>query len=311
MKLLVTGGAGFIGSNLVQKLVERKHKVIVIDNLCAGKKENLEEVISEIEFAEIDIRNKEEISSYFDSVSGVFHLAALKTVPLSLEKPEEYKDVNLNGTISILEASRENKVPKVIFSSSSSVYGDIPTLPKKESMELAPLSPYAATKRDTEKQMKLFSNSGLSTVSLRYFNVYGPKQDSNSEYAAVIPKFIKNCFKNEDCTIYGDGTQTRDFTYVSDVVNANIAAFESEKQFRGEPINIAGGKKITINELFETIAKSTNSKSKVVYKPEREGDIKHSLADVSLANTLLNWRAEIPLEKGIERTVEYFKAFYK
>ena len=311
MKLLVTGGAGFIGSNLVHKLVEKKHKVIVIDNLCAGKKENLENILSEIEFAEIDIRDKDSLSSYFDSVYAVFHLAALKSVPLSLEKPAEFNDVNLNGTISVLETSRDNKVSKVIFSSSSSVYGDTLTLPKKEILPLSPLSPYAKTKMDSEKQMKLFSDFGISTISLRYFNVYGIKQNPYSPYAAVIPKFITNCFRNENCMIYGDGSQTRDFTYVSDVVNANITAFKSEKSFSGDIVNIAGGKQITINELFEKISELTSSKSKANYESEREGDIKHSLADISLAKVLLNWEPKVSLDEGLSKTIDYFKDAYK
>jgi len=306
--VVVIGGAGFIGSHLTEKLVSMGQKVIVVDNLSFGKMDNLQSVISQIEFFNADIRNKDQLLEVMDSAETVFHLAALKAVPASFKNPKEYHDVNINGTFTLLEAALEKGVSRVIFSSSSSVYGDSLVLPKQEAMCPNPLSPYALTKLAGEYYIKIFSNFGLDTVSLRYFNVYGPKQNPESEYAAVIPKFITSALSGKDAIIYGDGEQTRDFSYVDDVVSANIAAFESSKKFAGKTINIAGGKRISINQLFEDIKQTTRSEMRAVYKPAREGDIKDSLADISLAKKDLSWQPEVPLSEGIGKTTKYFQS---
>ena len=306
-KVLVTGGAGFIGSHLAEALVARGKKVVVVDNLCEGKIENLQAVLSSIEFAEADVCDREKMAECMDSVHTVFHLAALKSVPGSLKNPEEYNKVNIGGTLSLLEAALEEGVSRVVFSSSSSVYGDSKAIPKKESMCPAPLSPYALTKLAGEHYLRIFSLLGLDTVSLRYFNVFGPRQDPKSEYAAVIPKFTAAALKGKQAVIYGNGEQTRDFTFVEDVVAANISAAESNHDFCGAPINVAGGKGVSINRLLELVGQAAGAGISADYKPERPGDIKHSLADISLAEKLLSWKPQVNLQEGLLRTVEFFK----
>ncbi len=305
--VLVTGGAGFIGSHLVHKLVELGEDVIVVDNLSFGKLENLNDISSKIDFVRSDIRDKQQMSDCMGSVKTIFHLAALKTVPFSFKNPLDYHDVNINGTLNLLEVASDKKVSKFIFSSSSSVYGDSETLPKKEVMCPNPLSPYAVTKIAGEYYVRLFSKLGLNTLIFRYFNVYGPKQDPASEYAAVIPKFISSCFTDEIAKIYGDGRQTRDFSYVDDVVNANLLAHKSKKSFNGQTLNIAGGEQISIAELFQIISDLTNSKKKPNSVPERQGDIKDSLADISFAKEIIDWSPKTSLMQGLEKTIDYFK----
>ncbi len=297
-KVLVTGGAGFIGGHLVDRLIEAGYKVIIIDNLSGGKKENLN---PKAIFYKIDICNLEKILPLFKGVDYVFHVAALPRVPLSIEKPIETNKVNVDGTLNVLYASYKNKVKRVIYSSSSSVYGEQRSLPLKESMIPNPLSPYALQKLIGEDYCKLFSSLyNLETVSLRYFNVYGPRMDPDGPYALAIGKFLKLKKECKPLTIYGDGKQTRDFTFVDDVVEANILAMRSKKTGKGETINICYGKNYSINYVAKLIDGNK------VYLPKRKGEPRHTLGDNSLARKLLGWRPKISLEQGIEICKKYF-----
>jgi UDP-glucose 4-epimerase len=304
MKILVTGGAGFIGSHLVDKLIEEGHKVIVIDNLSSGKKQNLN---PQAQFYKLDICYLEKIKPLFKKVDYVFHLAALPRVPLSIDKPLLTHQVNVDGTLNILYASylasrSINKIKRVIFASSSSVYGYQKTLPLKETMIPQPLSPYALQKLTGEMYCQLFANLyKIETVSLRFFNVYGPRMDPNGLYALAIGRFLKLKKENQPLTIYGDGKQTRDFTYIDDVVQALILAMKSKKVGKGEVINICYGKNYSINYLAKLIG------GKKIYLPPRPGEPRHTLGDNSLAKKLLGWQPKISLEKGIEICKKYFK----
>ncbi|GIW67031.1 MAG: NAD dependent epimerase/dehydratase [Candidatus Parcubacteria bacterium] len=296
-KVLVTGGAGFIGSHLVDRLIKEGYKVIVIDNLSSGKKENLN---PKAIFHKVDICNLEKILSLFKGVNYVFHTAALPRVQLSIDKPIETHRVNIDGTLNVLYASYKNKVRRVIYSSSSSVYGEQKSLPLKESMTPNPLSPYALQKLVGEYYCKLFSSLyDLETVSLRYFNVYGPRMDPEGPYALVIGRFLKLKKEGKPLTIYGDGKQTRDFTYIDDVVEANILAMKSKKVGKGEVINICYGKNHSINYVAKLIG------DKKVYLPKRKGEPRHTLGDNSLAKKLLGWKPKISLEEGIEICKKY------
>jgi len=298
MKVLVTGGAGFIGSNLVDKLINEGHKVFVIDNLSTGKKENLNKKAI---FYKADICDLNKILPLFKGIDYVFHLAANPRVMFSVENPIESHKVNVNGTLNVLYASYKNKVKRLIFASSAAVYGDIKKLPLKENMTPKPISPYGLHKLIGEFYCKLFSNLyNLETVCLRYFNVYGPRMDPNGPYALVIGKFLKLRKENKSLTIYGDGKQTRDFVYVDDVVRANILAMKSKKVGRGEVINICSGKNYSINYIAKLIG------GKKIYLSARKGEIKHALGNNSLAKKLLSWKPEISLEEGIKKCKEYF-----
>ena len=286
MNYLVTGGAGFIGSNLVRSLMNYG-KVTVIDNLSTGNIQNIQSFINNdgIKFENISITNLSQIKPVFKDIDYVFHLAAIPNVGRSVNDPLRSHEVNATGTLNVLISARDNDVKKIIYSSSSSVYGNTPELPKKETMKPKPLSPYAVTKLTGEHYCNVFSDIyGLKTVSLRYFNVYGPNQDPHSEYSAVIPKFITKILRDERPTIYGDGNQTRDFTYVKDVVNANLLAMKNDSE---GIFNIAGGKRISINELFKKISTTLGKDIPPVYGKPRKGDIRDSLADISKAKQYL------------------------
>lgn len=292
-KILVTGGAGFIGSNLVDALIERGHKVLIIDNLTTGKRENLN---PQAKFFEVNLQDFEKIHPIFNGVDFVFHLAALPRVPLSVEKPRETNDINVGGTLNVLVAAKEAKVKKVIYAASSSAYGSQTSLPLKENMQAGPISPYGLQKYIGELYCKVFYEIyGLPTVSLRYFNVFGPRQPEDGAYVPVIGLFMTQKAKRQPLTITEDGEQTRDWTHVADVVRANILAMESDRVGRGEVINIGGGKNHTVN----TIAKLVGSKA--IYIPPRPGDVRHTLADITLAKELLGWQPEITLEEGIKK----------
>lgn len=298
MKVLVTGGAGFIGSHLVDRLIEEGYKVIVIDNLSGGKKENLN---PKAVFHKADICNLEKILPLFKGVDYVFHLAANPRVIFSVEKPIETHKVNIDGTLNVLYASYKNKVKRVIFASSSAVYGSIKKLPLKENMIPNPISPYGLHKLVDEYYCKLFSSLyNLETVSLRYFNVYGPRMDPEGPYALVIGRFLKLKKEGKPLTIYGDGKQTRDFVFVDDVVEANILAMKSKKVGKGEVINICYGKNYSINYVAKLIG------GKKVYLPKRKGEMRHTLGDNSLARKLLSWKPKFSLEEGIEICKKYF-----
>jgi nucleoside-diphosphate-sugar epimerase len=297
-KILVTGGAGFIGSNLVEALAN-KNKVVVLDNFITGRKENLNG-IDNIEVVRGSITNLSLLQRLFTHIDCVFHQAALPSVPRSVKKPLKTHQMNANGTLNVLIAAKKCGVKKVIYASSSSVYGDTPTLPKSENMIPNPQSPYAVSKLVGEYYCKVFYEVyGLPTASLRYFNVYGPKQNPKSRYAAAIPKFIERVKNNQPPIVYGDGEQTRDFTYVRDVVNANILAMESEEA-NGQVINIARGERITINKLSKLIIKLFGKNLKPIYRKSREGDIQHSLADVSKAKHLIGWKTKYSLKEGLK-----------
>ncbi len=307
---LVTGGAGFIGSNIVRFLVNRGlDKVRVIDDLSSGRMINLNTLMDKIEFIQGDIRNIKTLKKAVDGIDYILHLAAIPSVPRSVLLPDLTNDVNINGTLNLLIAARDAKVKRVVFTSSSSIYGDSPVMPKVETMIPNPISPYGIHKLTGEYYSKVFFQLyGLETISLRYFNVFGPNQDPASEYAAVIPKFIKMILNDQNPTIFGDGEQTRDFTYVINVVKANILAAESKLDgYFGEVVNIACNDSISLNSLVDMINEILGKNVKPTYLPVRAGDIKHSLAGIQKAKEILNFSPEIMMKEGLQLTVNWYK----
>jgi len=301
---LVTGGAGFIGSNIVEELVKRGEKVRVLDNFSTGKRENLKEFEKDIELIEGDIRSYHTVMQAVKGIDIVLHQAALPSVPRSIYDPITTNEVNITGTLNLLDASKEAKVKKFVFASSSSVYGDTPELPKREDMPVNPLSPYAVSKLAGEKYCQVFSKVyGLHTVILRYFNVFGPRQDPNSQYSAVIPKFIKLMLNNERPVIYGDGTQTRDFTYVTNVVEANILAATKECE-AGIVMNCACSNSFDLNYLVKQINILLNKNIKPFYVEPQNGEIKHSFADITLIKSKLHWFPKVNFEEGLRKILE-------
>ncbi len=301
--VVVTGGAGFIGSNLVEELA-KEHHVKVIDDLSTGHIENLDQIRG-VEFIPGSITDLDLLREVFSDVDWVFHQAALPSVPRSIEDPISSNRVNVDGTLNVLVAARDCGADKVVYASSSSVYGDTPTLPKQEDMTSNPKSPYAITKLAGEYYCRIFSDIyGLKTVSLRYFNVFGPRQDPRSQYAAVIPLFITKILNRTPPTIFGDGTQTRDFTFVKDVVQANIRAMESGAV---GVFNIACGRQIVLNDLADEIMKITGIETQKVYEPPRAGDIKDSLADISRAREILGYEPRFELNSGLAETIRWFQ----
>jgi UDP-glucose 4-epimerase len=304
--VLVTGGAGFIGSNLVKQLADTNH-VTVLDNLSTGYLKNIQDLITKkkIEFINGTITDLELLEKTFRNVDYIFHEAAIPSVPRSIKDPLKTNATNAQGTLNVLVAARDNHVKKVIYASSSSVYGDTPTLPKKEEMTPNPLSPYAVSKLTAEYYCEIFTHIyALPTVSLRYFNVYGPGQDPASEYAAVVPKFITSVLNDKSPIIYGDGEQTRDFTFINDVVIANVLAAESAST---GIFNIAGGKRISINALAQLIIKTSLKDVELIYKNPRDGDVLHSLADVTRAKNGFNFISKFSINDGIEETIKWFQ----
>ena len=303
---LVTGGAGFIGSHLVEALLKSGYQVRVLDNFITGKRENLSPMISQIQLIEGDLRDFETVRRVCQGIDFVFHVAALPSVPRSIQDPKTSNEINVQGTLHVLEAARHTQVKRVVFSSSSSVYGDSPVLPKREDAAPSPLSPYAITKLTGEYYCQVYHKIyGLETVCLRYFNVFGPKQDPTSQYAAVIPKFISALLTDTPPLIYGDGEQSRDFTYVDNVVKANLLASTAPKA-AGRVFNIACGKQITITHLVKTLSALLNKEIPPAYKPPRVGDVRHSLADISQARHLLEFSPLVDFEEGLRRTVAWF-----
>jgi nucleoside-diphosphate-sugar epimerase len=308
-KILVTGGAGFIGSNLVEALLRQGHQVRVLDNFSTGKRENLvfEKDDPSLEIIDGDIRDLGTCQKATMGIHYVFHQAALASVQRSLEDPLTTQAVNANGSLNILLAARDAGVKRVMYASSSSIYGDTPTLPKMEEMPPNPLSPYALQKYIGEQYCRLFSQLyGLETVSLRYFNIFGPKQDPSSVYSAVIPKFINALLHNDSPIIFGDGEQSRDFTYIDNVVHANLLAMSAER-LQGEVMNIACGKRISLNQLLAILKEILGSKNSPVYKESRKGDVRHSLADISRGKRLINYDPPVDIESGLQKTVDYFR----
>lgn len=304
--ILITGGAGFIGSHLAEYLLTKGYNIRILDNLSTGKIENIESIIEEIEFIDGDICNNKMVLKALQNMDYVFHLAALPSVQRSIEDPLTTFKVNVEGTINLLLASKEVGVKKFIFSSSSSVYGNQGVLPKKEDSPIFPISPYALTKYAAERYCQIFYYIyGLKTVCLRYFNVFGPRQNIESKYAAVIPKFITQVMMGSPITIYGDGLQSRDFTYVDNVVEANYLACMSEAAV-GNVINIGCSRNYTINELAKMIMKIIGKNSSISYLPERPGEVKHSLADITKAKERLNYEPKVDLQEGLKRTIDWF-----
>jgi len=305
--VVVTGGAGFIGSNLARYLLSTRNQVIIIDDLSTGRLENINDIIDDknVRFIQGSITDVELLRDAFKGVQYVFHQAALPSVPRSIKDPLTTNQVNINGTLNVLMAAKEASVQKVVYASSSSVYGDTPTLPKTESMTPHPLSPYAVSKLTGEYYGQIFTDVfRLPTVSLRYFNVYGPFQDPSSEYAAVIPKFIQNVLHDKPPVVYGDGEQTRDFTFIDDVVQANVRAAESAAT---GVFNTAGGRRITVNELARTIMRLCEKELGIVYEAARPGDIKHSLADSSKAHASFGYAPRYDIAKGLKETIPWYQ----
>ena len=298
MNILVTGGAGFIGSNLANEL-SKKNNVVVLDDLSRGKKENLTKRVKLIKGSITDYVLVEKL---IKNIDYVFHLAALISVEESIKNPIKTVEINSLGTLNILKASLKNNVKKVIFSSSAAVYGDSNEIPKKETMYVNPLSPYAITKLDGEYYCNVYKNLGLKTCCLRYFNVYGPNQDLKSDYSAAIPVFISNASRNKDLILYNSGKQTRDFIFVKDVVTANILAMNKLEGI----FNVGSGEETSIKELAETIVKITNSKSKFKNAPKKPGDVERSVSDISKIKKF-GWKLEYTLKQGLKETIFYFK----
>jgi UDP-glucose 4-epimerase len=305
-KYLITGGAGFIGTNLVEALLRQGKHVRVLDNLATGRIENIARFLHDIEFVEADIRDLGAVREAVAGVEVVLHQAALPSVPRSVADPLTSNTVNVNGTLNVLVAARDAGVRRVVAASSSSVYGNNPMLPKVETMPVEPLSPYAVSKLATERYCQAFAQVyGLPTISLRYFNVFGPYQDPASEYAAVIPKFILMMMQGERPTIYGDGQQSRDFTYVDNVVMANLLAAEAPEAVTGY-FNVACGDRISLLQLIEKLNGVMGTTLTVLHEPARAGDVKASQADIKKIKELLGFRPVVGFEDGLLRTVEFF-----
>ncbi len=309
---LVTGAAGFIGSNLVEQLLAAGHTVRGLDSFLTGKSENLDAAVSDptrerFTFLEGDIRSAEDATAAMAGVDYVLHQAALPSVPRSVDDPMQSHDVNVNGTLNLLNVARATGVKRFVYAASSSAYGDSETLPKVEDMVPNPLSPYAVNKLAGEYYCRVYTTIfGVPSVGLRYFNVFGPRQDPTSQYAAVIPKFITALLSGEKPTVYGDGEQSRDFTYIDNVVQANVLACESERA-PGHVVNVACGDRFTLNQLLGEIADLLGVPADATYVDSRAGDVKHSLADISAARDLLGYEPGVSFRDGLRRTVDFFK----
>ena len=306
MVYLVIGGAGFIGSHLVRHLLERGHAVRVLDNISTGKRENLPDKSAGFTFVDGDIRDRCLLNQVMDGVDYVLHQAALPSVPRSVTDPWTTNEVNVLGTLNVFLAARDAGVRRIVYAASSSAYGDTPVLPKVETMIPMPKSPYAVSKLVGELYGRVFTDVyGLEVVGLRYFNVFGPRQDPNSQYSAVIPRFIAAMMRNESPRIFGDGEQSRDFTYVANVVAANLLACEAPGA-AGKVFNIACGARITLNELVGLLNKVLGKEIKPAYATPRPGDVLHSLADISAAREVLAYSPKIGIEEGLRLTMDWF-----
>lgn len=309
-KFLVTGAAGFIGSNLIEAILKLGYQVRGFDNFSTGKKENVDEFIDNprFEFIEGDIRDFETCMIACDGIDYVLNQAALGSVPRSMKQPLIYEDNNIKGTSNMMEASRVKGVKRFVYASSSSVYGDSPTLPKVESVEGNVLSPYALTKKVNEQYGKLYTDIyGLECIGLRYFNVFGRRQDPDSQYAAVIPKFIKSLKAGNWVEIYGDGEQSRDFTYIENVIEANLKSCLAPQEACGQAYNIAFGEKFTVNQMCNLMCEQLSVDLKLNYVTPRPGDIKHSLADISKAEKLIGYKPDWNFTKGFVEAVKWYK----
>jgi UDP-glucose 4-epimerase len=306
--MLVTGGAGFIGSHIAEKLLELGHEVRVLDNFSTGRRENLASFVDAVELIEADIRDVDAVGRAVSGVEVIFHEAALASVPRSVADPVSSNDVNVTGTLNLLTAGRDAGVRRLVYASSSSVYGNSPELPKMETMASSPESPYAVSKLAAENYCHAFASLyDLECVSLRYFNVFGPRQDPGSQYSAVVPLFVTALLDGRSPVIYGDGEQSRDFTYVANVVDANLLAMSADG-VSGETFNIACGGTTTVNDLLSKLQELTGSSAAAEYADPRPGDVKHSYADVSKAGRMLGLKACVSLEDGLGLTVDSYRA---
>jgi UDP-glucose 4-epimerase len=306
---LITGIGGFIGSSLARALLEKNEQVRGVDNFATGKRENLQEILPRIDFREADILDLDAMHKACAGVDYVLHQAAIPSVPKSVLDPVGSNRANVDGTVNVLVAARDAKVKRVVYAASSSAYGDTPTLPKHEAMTPDPISPYAVAKLASERYMiSFFRCYGLETVSLRYFNIFGPHQDPSSQYSGVLAKFITQMLRGEQPSIYGDGEQSRDFTYIDNAVEANLLACHAPaSQGAGKVFNVATGRRVTLNETFQLLRGMTSYKGQPNYGPERGGDIKHSLADISQAEKHLGYKPKVDFEEGLRRTVEWYR----
>jgi UDP-glucose 4-epimerase len=306
---LITGIGGFIGSSLARALLSRGEQVRGVDNFSTGKRENIAAILERIDFREADILDLDAMRHACDGVDYVLHHAAIPSVPKSVLDPLGSNRANVDGTVNMLVAARDAKVKRVVYAASSSAYGDTPTLPKHEAMRPDPISPYAVAKLAGEHYMVSFYRCyRLETVSLRYFNIFGPRQDPSSPYSGVLAKFISAMLRGERPTIFGDGEQSRDFTYVDNAVAANLLACQAPAaKAAGQVLNIATGRRITLNETFKSLQGLTYYSGPPAYGPEREGDIKHSLADISKAEAALGYKPTVDFEEGLRRTVEWYR----
>jgi len=304
---LVTGGAGFIGSHLADRLLAEGWRVRLLDDFSSGREANIAHLNGGADVVRGDLRDRALLEKALGGVEVVFHQGAVPSVPRSVAEPERTNDVNVTGTLGVLEASRKAGVRRVVFASSSSAYGDTPVLPKVETMPPCPLSPYALQKYAGERYCQLFHRLyGLETVALRYFNVYGPRQNPKSEYAAVIPRFATACLAGQPPVVFGDGEQTRDFTFVGDAVAANLLAADAPRA-PGEVLNVAGGRRVSLNQLLAEIRALTRAAVEPRYQPGRPGDVRDSLADLSRARELLGYEPKVDLRTGLARTIEHLE----
>ena len=307
---LITGIGGFIGSSIARALLARGERVRGVDNFSTGRRDNLTDILGQIDFQESDITNLSAMHKACAGVDFVIHQAAIPSVPKSVLDPLGSNQANVDGTVNVLVAARDAKVKRVVYAASSSAYGDTPTLPKHEAMKPDPISPYAVAKLASEHYMVSFYRCyGLETVCLRYFNIFGPRQDPSSPYSGVLAKFITVMLRGEQPTIYGDGEQSRDFTYIDNAVSANLLACEAPaEKAAGQVFNVATGRRVTLNETFQLLQGLTSYEGQLAYGPERGGDIKHSLADISRAEAALGYQPLVHFEEGLKRTVEWYRS---
>ncbi|HLW85795.1 MAG TPA: SDR family oxidoreductase [Candidatus Sulfotelmatobacter sp.] len=305
---LITGVGGFIGSSLARALLAKNENVRGVDNFATGKRENLQEILPRIDFHEADILDLEAMHKACAGVDYVLHQAAIPSVPKSVLDPLGSNRTNVDGTVNVLIAARDAKVKRVVYAASSSAYGDTPTLPKHEAMTPDPISPYAVAKLASEHYMiSFFRCYGLETVALRYFNIFGPRQDPSSPYSGVLAKFITQMLRGEQPTIFGDGEQSRDFTYIDNAVEANLLACQASSSAAGNVFNVATGRRVTLNETFQLLRGMTSYSGQPNYGSERGGDIKHSLADIARAEKHLGYKPKVDFEEGLRRTVQWYR----
>ena len=306
-KYLVTGGAGFIGSNICRRLVKERCSVRVVDNLLTGKRSNLAPIMDKIDFVEADMGDPEVARAVMKGIDVVLHEGALPSVPRSVDDPASTHRHCVDATFTLLMAARDARVKRFVYAASSSAYGDTPTLPKVETMAPSPLSPYAVGKLVGEYYCSVFSSVfGLETISLRYFNVFGPHQDPASQYAAAIPAFVTAILQDRPPTIYGDGEQSRDFSYIDNVVEANLLAARA-KETHGEVVNIACGEAVTVNAIIHAINELLGKNVRPIYVPSRPGDVKHSLADITAAKNLIGYKPVVLFREGLEKSIDWYR----